>query len=80
MNRAIENGSGMNKCINGRASLRKPYTPSCFRGNTALLGAKRALFEDPAKWDAIAARVEHSALNEDASFHDVYAEEMVFPK
>ena len=49
-------------------------------GNTALLGAKRALFEDPAKWDAVAARVEHAALNEDASFHDIYGEEMQFPK
>jgi uncharacterized 2Fe-2S/4Fe-4S cluster protein (DUF4445 family) len=48
-------------------------------GNTALLGAKRALFEDPAGWDAVARRVEHMALNEDKDFHDTYAEEMRFP-
>ena len=28
------------------------------------------------KWDAIARRVEHVALNEDAGFHDIYAAEM----
>jgi uncharacterized 2Fe-2S/4Fe-4S cluster protein (DUF4445 family) len=48
-------------------------------GNTALLGAKRALFEDAADWDAVARRVEHVALNEDESFHDIYAGEMGFP-
>ena len=48
-------------------------------GNTALLGAKRALFEDPTKWDALALRVEHSVLNEDTTFHEIYGEEMGFP-
>jgi uncharacterized 2Fe-2S/4Fe-4S cluster protein (DUF4445 family) len=48
-------------------------------GNTALLGAKRALFEDAAAWDKLAGRVEHVALNEDAEFQDIYAGEMRFP-
>lgn len=45
-------------------------------GNTALLGAKRALFEEWAKWEAIRRQVEHVVLNEDPQFQDVYAEEM----
>ena len=48
-------------------------------GNTALLGAKRALFEETAPWDAIAKRVEHVSLNEDPSFQEIYAKEMGFP-
>ena len=47
-------------------------------GNTALLGAKRALFEDG--WDALAQRIEHVPLNEDAAFQEVFAEEMRFPE
>jgi uncharacterized 2Fe-2S/4Fe-4S cluster protein (DUF4445 family) len=49
-------------------------------GNTALLGAKRALFEEAAACDDIASRVEHIALNEDAEFQDIYAGEMRFPE
>jgi uncharacterized 2Fe-2S/4Fe-4S cluster protein (DUF4445 family) len=49
-------------------------------GNTALLGAKRALFEDAAAWDSLAGRVEHVGLNEDAEFQDIYAGEMRFPE
>jgi len=48
-------------------------------GNTALLGAKRALFEETSSWDAIAKRVEHVSLNEDPNFQEIYAEEMGFP-
>jgi len=48
-------------------------------GNTALHGARRALFEEPAAWEAIRRRVKHVALNEDPRFHDVYTEEMRFP-
>jgi uncharacterized 2Fe-2S/4Fe-4S cluster protein (DUF4445 family) len=59
--------------------LRVPVNRVVPAGNTALLGAKRALFEDAAAWDAIASRVEHVALNEDKDFHDIYAEEMRFP-
>jgi uncharacterized 2Fe-2S/4Fe-4S cluster protein (DUF4445 family) len=59
--------------------LRVPIQRVVPAGNTALLGAKRALFEDSARWDAIARRVEHVALNEDAGFQDIYAEEMRFP-
>jgi len=48
-------------------------------GNTALHGAKRALFENAAGWDALARRIEHVALNEDTEFQDIYAGEMRFP-
>jgi uncharacterized 2Fe-2S/4Fe-4S cluster protein (DUF4445 family) len=48
-------------------------------GNTALLGAKRALFEEVKAWDIIAQRVEHVSLNESVDFEDIYAEEMRFP-
>ncbi len=59
--------------------LRVPLNRVVPAGNTALLGAKRALFEDAMAWDTIAKRVEHVALNEDSAFHDIYAEEMRFP-
>jgi len=49
-------------------------------GNTALHGAKRALFDEPAAWEAIRRRVKHVALNEDPQFHDVYTAEMRFPE
>jgi uncharacterized 2Fe-2S/4Fe-4S cluster protein (DUF4445 family) len=51
-------------------------------GNTALLGAKLALFhpelaEHP--YAEILRRVEHVALNEDPAFSDAFAEELGFP-
>jgi uncharacterized 2Fe-2S/4Fe-4S cluster protein (DUF4445 family) len=48
-------------------------------GNTALLGAKMALFADPAVFNALAQRITHISLNELPEFQDVYVEEMVFP-
>jgi uncharacterized 2Fe-2S/4Fe-4S cluster protein (DUF4445 family) len=60
--------------------LRMPMNRIVPAGNTALHGAKRALLEEPAAWDAIAGRVEHLALNEDPAFHDIYAGEMRFPE
>ncbi|MCU0783365.1 MAG: ASKHA domain-containing protein [Verrucomicrobia bacterium] len=59
--------------------LRVPLNRVTAAGNAALHGAKRALFEEAAPWDATAKRVEHLALNEDPDFHDIYAEEMRFP-
>lgn len=59
--------------------LRLPLERIRPAGNTALLGAKRALFEDAAAWDALARRIEHVALNEDPQFQDIFAEEMRFP-
>jgi uncharacterized 2Fe-2S/4Fe-4S cluster protein (DUF4445 family) len=58
--------------------LRMPLNRVVPAGNTALLGAKLALFEDAEKWDAIAKRVKHVSLNDDESFQDIYAEEMGF--
>jgi uncharacterized 2Fe-2S/4Fe-4S cluster protein (DUF4445 family) len=50
-------------------------------GNTALLGAKLALFAGDGKSDFadLCRRVEHISLAEDAEFHQIYAEEMRFP-
>ena len=59
--------------------LRLPIDRIVPAGNTALLGAKRALFEDASAWDALARRIEHVSLNEDAEFQDIYADEMRFP-
>jgi len=59
--------------------LRVPLNRVIPAGNTALLGAKRALFEDTVNWDAVAERAEHFSLNEDPGFQEIYAEEMRFP-
>ena len=59
--------------------LRIPRERILPAGNTALLGAKRALFEDAAAWDDLATRIEHVALNEDPDFQDIFAQEMRFP-
>lgn len=59
--------------------LRLPLNRVVAAGNTALHGAKRALFEPTGAWDALAERVEHVALNEDADFHTIFTEEMRFP-
>jgi len=52
-------------------------------GNTALLGAKLALFSPPEQEGAIARiveTVEHVSLNADPRFQDIYVEEMAFPE
>jgi uncharacterized 2Fe-2S/4Fe-4S cluster protein (DUF4445 family) len=52
-------------------------------GNTALLGAKLALFSLPEQggtYTQILARVKHVSLNEDARFQETFVEEMVFPE
>jgi uncharacterized 2Fe-2S/4Fe-4S cluster protein (DUF4445 family) len=59
--------------------LRLPIERIVPAGNTALLGAKRALFDDTARWDELARRIEHVALNEEPEFQDIFAEEMRFP-
>jgi len=48
-------------------------------GNTALRGAKRALFDEPGAYDELASGVRHIALDSDGDFQDVYVEEMRFP-
>jgi uncharacterized 2Fe-2S/4Fe-4S cluster protein (DUF4445 family) len=51
-------------------------------GNTALLGAKMALFLDTneaAAHSSLRQKVRHVSLNEDLAFHEIYAEEMGFP-
>lgn len=51
-------------------------------GNTALLGAKLALFPADIRdgdFQAVRARIEHISLAADAEFQDIYVEEMRFP-
>lgn len=49
-------------------------------GNTALLGAKMALFApDDEDYSSIRQLCEHVSLNEDPAFQDIYVEEMSFP-
>jgi uncharacterized 2Fe-2S/4Fe-4S cluster protein (DUF4445 family) len=51
-------------------------------GNTALLGAKLALFSldsEDGSYPGLRRRVEHVALNADPSFQDVFVEELAFP-
>jgi uncharacterized 2Fe-2S/4Fe-4S cluster protein (DUF4445 family) len=59
--------------------LRVPLERVTPAGNTALRGAKQALLEDSAPWDALARRVTHVSLNEEPDFEAVFAEEMQFP-
>ena len=48
-------------------------------GNTALLGAKMALFTDEAFFSTLARSVEHVPLHADRRFQEIYVEEMSFP-
>jgi uncharacterized 2Fe-2S/4Fe-4S cluster protein (DUF4445 family) len=51
-------------------------------GNTALLGAKLALFSldsEGGSYTEVRRRIEHVALNADPSFQDVFVEELAFP-
>ena len=52
-------------------------------GNTALLGAKLALFQPEGEDGSFARlrhRTEHVALNADQGFQDTFVEEMAFPQ
>lgn len=58
---------------------REKVVPS---GNTALLGAKLALFTGDGEkggYDEIRRRIRHVGLSEDPNFQDIYVEEMSFP-
>ncbi|MBI5474796.1 MAG: DUF4445 domain-containing protein [Ignavibacteriae bacterium] len=48
-------------------------------GNTALLGAKVALFTDKESIDDLARRISHVGLSSHPQFQDIYVEEMTFP-
>jgi len=47
-------------------------------GNTALLGAKMALFSDDLTYAAVRARVEHIGLASDPRFQEIFVDEMAF--
>jgi len=49
-------------------------------GNTALLGAKLALFAADLAYEDVRRRVEHISLASDAGFQEIYAERMRFPE
>jgi len=48
-------------------------------GNTALLGAKLALFAGDLQFEALRCRTEHISLADDPEFQEIFVEEMVFP-
>lgn len=48
-------------------------------GNTALLGAKMALFRDDRNFDEILRKVRHVPLNECPAFQNLFVEQMLFP-
>jgi uncharacterized 2Fe-2S/4Fe-4S cluster protein (DUF4445 family) len=48
-------------------------------GNTALLGAKMALFAPAGTVDALARRITHVSLSDLEGFQDTYVDEMTFP-
>ncbi len=48
-------------------------------GNTALLGAKMALFAPQDTFDDLARRIAHISLSELEGFQDTYVDEMIFP-
>jgi uncharacterized 2Fe-2S/4Fe-4S cluster protein (DUF4445 family) len=48
-------------------------------GNTALLGAKLALFEDAGDYTLLRARIEHVPLAQDPAFQEAFVEEIGFP-
>jgi uncharacterized 2Fe-2S/4Fe-4S cluster protein (DUF4445 family) len=47
-------------------------------GNTALRGAKLAMFADRDEFLTLAQRIEHVTLSEKPDFQDIYVEEMIF--
>jgi uncharacterized 2Fe-2S/4Fe-4S cluster protein (DUF4445 family) len=62
-----------------------PFTPEKVQaaGNTALLGAKMALFQKQygdGVYADILAKTTHLSLKEDPGFHDAYVDEMLFPE
>jgi uncharacterized 2Fe-2S/4Fe-4S cluster protein (DUF4445 family) len=63
--------------------LRYPPEKIIPSGNTALLGAKIALFsshDEESEYARIRKKMEHVSLNTDLRFQDIYAEEMIFPE
>ena len=48
-------------------------------GNTALLGAKLALFADSLDYSDLRRRVEHISLSADPAFQEIFVDEMGFP-
>jgi uncharacterized 2Fe-2S/4Fe-4S cluster protein (DUF4445 family) len=47
-------------------------------GNTALKGAKRALFQEMADFERLATKIDYVPLNEEPQFQNIFAEEMGF--
>lgn len=76
-------GNYINRASAQRIGL-LPFAPDVVRpaGNTALLGAKLALFResrDGFEYGAMRRKIRHVPLNEDPDFHEIYVSEMQFP-
>ncbi len=73
-------GNYVNTTSAGRIGL-LPFPPERIvpSGNTALQGAKMALFTEEDAWNSLAARIRHISLHERPDFQDTYVEQMTFP-
>jgi uncharacterized 2Fe-2S/4Fe-4S cluster protein (DUF4445 family) len=76
-------GNYINRSSAQRVGLiRFPADKVAAAGNTALLGAKLALFrpeEEDGSYARLRERIEHVALNADPRFQQTFVEEMAFP-
>jgi uncharacterized 2Fe-2S/4Fe-4S cluster protein (DUF4445 family) len=59
-----------------------PFAPDTVApaGNTALLGAKIALFHPDESFEALRRHIQHVPLSEEAEFQETFVEEMSFPE
>jgi uncharacterized 2Fe-2S/4Fe-4S cluster protein (DUF4445 family) len=72
-------GNAINRTSAVRIGLIKtPAERIVAAGNTALKGAKRALFADSADLEALAKSIGYVALNEEPAFEETFAKEMGF--
>jgi uncharacterized 2Fe-2S/4Fe-4S cluster protein (DUF4445 family) len=62
--------------------LNFPEDRLCASGNTALLGAKLAMFKAPQArgYDELRNRIEHVSLNTDPAFQDQFVDALLFPE
>jgi uncharacterized 2Fe-2S/4Fe-4S cluster protein (DUF4445 family) len=73
-------GNYVNTASAGRIGL-LPFPPERIvpSGNTALRGAKIALFTGEESWRELASRIRHVSLHENPDFQNTYVEQMTFP-
>lgn len=72
-------GNSINRMSAHRIGLlRQPPERIRPAGNTALKGAKLALFAEGDAWDGLARAIEHVPLKDDPAFEDIFVDEMGF--